>query len=139
MRQKQWPNETTIQKYNKNRPNLLNISTSKWTNVKKKPRNSLEISGKPKTINNRQLLTECFSTTVNRFAVLDNENQQVSNNNNLLESKHTKLPLIYIDKVSNIIKLLDDTVKKEYEIEILRAEGVKIQSKTTQTYTIIIT
>lgn len=56
--------------------------------------------------------------------------------------KLPKPPPIYVDRVSNmqpLTRLLDDSVKSEYEIKVLKAEEVKIlQPKTTQAYSIIV-
>lgn len=59
----------------------------------------------------------------------------------ILETKEVKPPSIFVHKIGNIqplTKMLNSTVRGEYEIKIMRNEQIKIQPKTTQAYFIIV-
>lgn len=75
----------------------------------------------------------------NRFVSLENNDCQEKTANSV--EKPIKSPPIFIDNVINIqplTELLTEKAKGDYEIKILRDHQVKIQSKFTQTYEIIV-
>lgn len=76
----------------------------------------------------------------NSFVSLENDEQQESETT-FKEKLITPPPPIFVDKIANLqplTKLLNDTVKDDYEIKILRAEQIKIQPKSILAYTIIV-
>lgn len=115
-------------------------SEGNWTEVKReRQRNSPEMTRHLKqTKLNNYWLSQPVSTS-NSFASLEEEDQQETNTD--LNEKTTKLPPIFIDKVSNmqpLIKLLNDHANGNYETKVLRNEQVKILLKTSEVYTTIV-
>lgn len=110
----------------------INSKDSEWETVtqKKRQRNSPDDTNR----NSKQTKINdyCLAAipTSNRFENLNDGN----NVNTELETqdKIPKPPSIFIDGVSNIkslAQMLNDTVKTDYELKILRNEQVKIQLK----------
>lgn len=139
--------QTTENNYiNKNKVYQDHTTTNdKWTEVKKK-----RLRDSPKTLKRNLKQTKLNNywlsnpvPTFNSFDNLDVETQhdaeahQASNSS----EKSIKPPPIFVDKVNNVqplIKLLNDYVNNNYEIKVLRNEQVKILSKTSEAYTIIV-
>ncbi|KAJ8708360.1 hypothetical protein PYW07_010485 [Mythimna separata] len=73
--------------------------------------------------------------TSNRFALLENDESQKSNHEQV--EKPIKPPPIFVDKVENIqplISLLNEHVRDNYELKVLKNDQVKIQPKTSEAY-----
>jgi len=112
-----------------------------WTEVlrKKRTRDSPETS--TKTSKQSKLSSYWLSAPVhtsNMFEALDPEEHMVTEPP---VDKLPKPPPIYVDRVTNmqpLTELLNETVKRDYEIKVLRADEVKIQPKSAQAYTIIV-
>jgi len=112
-----------------------------WTEVlrKKKPRDSPETSTK---ISKQSKLSSYWLSapvhTSNMFEALDPEEHT---NTDPPVDKLPKPPPIYVDRVVNmqpLTELLNETVKGDFEIKVLRADEVKIQPKSAQAYSIIV-
>jgi len=115
-----------------------------WTNVssKKRPRNSPDTisRGLKQTRLNNYWLSTPVQTSSN-FAALDIESDKHQEPTESPIVKSPKPLPIYVGNVSNIqplTNLLRNTVRNEYEIKVLRENEVKIQTKSTQAYTIIV-
>lgn len=126
-------------------PPDVNNNEGEWTTVlpKKRPRCSPDQHqgkpGKRRQVNLDGHWLSAPVTVSNSFEGLDNE--EISEPAFEYGDKNSKPPLIFVDKVENIIpltKLLNDTVKENYELKILRAEQVKIQPKSTTAYSVIV-
>jgi len=114
---------------------------SNWTEIlrKKRSRDSPETSTK---ISKQSKLSSYWLSapihTSNMFEALDPEEHM---NTDPPVDKLPKPPPIYVDRVDNmqpLTELLNETVKRDFEIKVLRADEVKIQPKSAQAYSIIV-
>lgn len=144
-----WP---TIQQTDNNKEKTNNINKNKdterqenleenWIEVKRKRQQTspeIETRNLKQTKLNSYWLSQPVPTS-NSFASLEEENQQEINAT--LNKKTFRLPLIFIDKVSNmqlLINLLNNHAKGRYEAKVLRNEQVKVQPKTSEVFTTIV-
>jgi hypothetical protein len=76
------------------------------------------------------------TTTSNSFALLD----ETPGPKEAIESRPVKPPPLFVDKVSNIqplTKMLQEIVKDDYEIKTLKAQRVKIQLKSAESFSAV--
>lgn len=80
-------------------------------------------------------------STSNSFAVLENEQLQETNKPPIFKPKADKPPPIFVDRVNNIqplIELMETYAYNNYDLKVLRNDQVKIQTKSSETYTVVV-